>query len=266
MDNNAILAFDELDRQCANYFLAKKVAAKGQREIDRLLFQTDKHRDTSICRLISEGWHLLQEAQAALAHTCVLMYTVKSAKVTFLYEHQKMVTQTLQQKFEEVWVQLDSFPFHEAKMAIQDLRQRLRDYLVSVQSEILNPESQQQQVQAHRSGLSSPIYGLGGSSDPSTTGRALGLRQESRKSPARHNNNRNHNNDRGQRQSSSTEPLHDASLSPTSSFNQQHSSSNSDYYDLVDRISTFSLTEKSALASAVFGDEFGGSGHIYRPL
>lgn len=213
-ESNSILAFDELDRQCANYFLARKVAQKCKKEIDRILSQSDRRHDTIACRLISEGWAVLSEAQSALAHTCILMLSSKSAKITFLYEHMKANTQILQQKFEEVWFQVDRFPSLEARIAIHDLRLRLRDYLISVKSEIMSSDSNQ-----NKNKSKAPI-------------------QESRKSPMRNR---------------------------LRSMSDMDVPSN-EYYDMVDRISTFSLQEKSSLAAAVFGDEFGGSGQIYRPL
>ena len=215
IENNSILAFDELDRQCANFFLARKVALAGKKEIERILSQKQYFVDITKCRLISEGWSLLAIAQSALAHTCIVMFNVKSTKINFLYENQRIITQKLQQKFEEVYIKIDSFPYLQAKLAIYDLRIHLKDYLISIKSEIILEKQK-----LHRN------Y------------------SELRKSPSRNSSNKIRS------MSDATESHHP----------------NSDYYDIVDRISTFSMNEKSLLASTVFGDEFGSTWRMYKPL
>jgi uncharacterized protein YbaR (Trm112 family) len=232
-DSNSILQFDELDRQCANYFLAKKVALKSKKEIDRLLSQSDKHREVMICRLISEAWRVLAAAQSALAHTCIMMFNIKSARLQFLYDHQKEMTQSLQQKFEEVWIHLDDFPIDEAKAAVTDLKYRLKDYLLSIQTEIIHTESANQ------------VAGQSSNSIGANSSNRNGIRstmESTKKSPYRNKQR---------------------SLSSLSEQDNLINPASNEYYDIVDRISSFSLEEKSQLANAVFGDEFGGSLKIY---
>ena len=65
------------------------------------------------------------------------MFTYKSAKLQFLFEYQKSQSMILQQKFEETWTSIENFPLSEAKSAIRDLRFRLRDYLLTVHTEII---------------------------------------------------------------------------------------------------------------------------------
>lgn len=62
LDSNSVLAFDEYDRQCANHFLARKVALRGRAESHRLLEQTQRQEDAVILRVIAEGWSVLADA------------------------------------------------------------------------------------------------------------------------------------------------------------------------------------------------------------
>lgn len=141
VDSNAVLLFDEYDKQCANHFLARKVALKGKTESSRLWERSQRTDEASILRIISEGWSVLADAQSALAHSCIVLLNVKSAKLSFLFECQKAITQSLQQKFEENWTSLDRFPQLEAKSAIRDLRIRLRDYMLAVHTEIISDQN-----------------------------------------------------------------------------------------------------------------------------
>ena len=139
IENNSVLAFDEFDRQCANHFLARKVALKGRQEALRLLEQTQSQEDAVLLRIVTEGWSVLADAQSALAHSCIVMLNVRSAKLTFLFEAQKQQAVALQQKFEESWTSLETFrgSVSEAKAAIRDLRLRLKDYLLTAHAEIV---------------------------------------------------------------------------------------------------------------------------------
>lgn len=175
MDNNSILAFDELDRQCANHFLARKVAMRGKEFCERSLAKSHRPMETSISRILLDGWTALAEAQSALAHTCIAMLTVKSAKVTFLFETFKEQTQILQQRLEEAWIATDfSFPMSEAKSLIRDLRLRLKDFLLLIQCEAItvkersaSPNRVQRQVSRRRStiGIASAGASGGGQED-----------------------------------------------------------------------------------------------------
>lgn len=269
-ETNSILAFDELDRQCANFFLAKKVAARGQREIDRWLSGAERQHEITAGRLIAEGWSLLSDAQAALAHTCIVMFSVKSAKLTFLYEQQKAATQSLQQRFEEEWTKIEDFPIPDARIAIDDLRHRLRDYLVFVQSEIVVDRTNGGALGGTSN--TGPVV-LSGSPLSSQAATSLAQRspllQESRKSPHRQRRTTPSTvSSTPGAASASAENVFFRSSPPSLSTpigtlsNNQHDG----LYDLVDRISTFSLQEKSLLAATIFGDDFGGGGRIYRPF
>jgi hypothetical protein len=132
-----VLLFDDFDRQCANHFLARKVALVSKEETLKALRQTQRQEDAAKLRIIAEGWSLLAEAQSALAHTCMFMLTVRSAKLSFLFESQKLAVLALQQRFEETWTSLDAFPSMEAKASIRDLQGRLRDFLLSVHMELV---------------------------------------------------------------------------------------------------------------------------------
>jgi hypothetical protein len=338
IDNNAILLFDELDRQCANFFLARKVAMKGKRDSESLLFQADKPRDVTVCRTMAEGWSILADAQSALAHTSILMYFVKSAKIVFVYEHQKHLTQQLQQKFEEEWTTMDRFPVTEARLAMQDLHTRLRDYLLTIQAEIVMDRSTNTPLpppssgslppsSANAAGASSstatpstmaatpapaatpsrgtPSHGSpvtmfsaapGGSPSLSITPSSPGaitttsllprsaLLFESKKSPSRvlFASTRSRSNSLSVMTTGASAVTVDSTLVRQSSGSSNHGGgghhsnfffgpahptgapTQSDYYDLMDRLSTFSLQEKSDLAGAIFGDAFGGSHQVYR--
>lgn len=137
LDTNAVLLFDDFDRQCANHFLARKVALKGKAETYTLLGQTDRPDDAALLRIIAEGWSVLADAQSALAHACMFMLNVRSVKLTFMFENQKAFVQSLQQKFEESWLSLETFPEAEAKAAVRELQKRARDFLLSVYTEII---------------------------------------------------------------------------------------------------------------------------------
>lgn len=208
-----MLAFDELDKQCANHFLARQVAIREKRKCLKALTRTrhntssthstakeqysrrslsgsggegsakgekgngngnrkgeEPDQDPEVLRIKIEGWTVLAEAQSALAHSCIVSYNLKSARFEHLFYMQRDLTQTLQQKMEEAWAgpyythtqsslsasssSLVSagagvlsggapFPKEEAKHAIRQLRLRLKDYLLSVQTEILPLPSSQ---------------------------------------------------------------------------------------------------------------------------
>ena len=81
---------------------------------------------------------MLSDAQSALAHTCIVMYYVKSAKLEFNFKAQKQITSTLQLCFEEEWQDLNSpAEIKSIAAAVRDLRMRLRDYLLVAQTEVV---------------------------------------------------------------------------------------------------------------------------------
>ena len=231
-DPGSVLAFDDLDKHCANHFLARLVALRGKKRCLRALARAGSvsaitpggrngsvsqgcfspagvvsaAEDSDVLRIKAEGWSVLADAQSALAHSCIVSYYVQSAKFEHLFAAQRDLTQSLQQKMEEAWVavpaephqtpfapntssppsvltpavpdaftsygtasvggntngslggfRLDGniqraitkhtslpFPKEEAKHAIRQLRQRLKDYLLTVQTEIVLPSTANQ--------------------------------------------------------------------------------------------------------------------------
>jgi len=67
----------------------------------------------------------------------MFMLHVRSTKLSFVFENQKSAVSALQQKFEECWTSLGSFPVAEARGCIRDLRVRLKDFLLCVHTEIV---------------------------------------------------------------------------------------------------------------------------------
>jgi len=138
-DAGSILHFDQMDKEVANHFLARKVAIKGKAECIKQL-STLNQNYTSMLRIKIEGWDVLSKAQSALAHSCMLRFFLNSVKLEFVFDAYKKLSQDLQRKFEETWVSGDSFPEEEAKAAIRNLKSRLMDYLLDINTE-LNPIS-----------------------------------------------------------------------------------------------------------------------------
>lgn len=211
--------FDELDRQCANHFLARKVALRGKQLSERFLSRAQRPFEIGIGRVLCEGWTALSEAQSALAHTCIVMLTIKSAKITFMFDSYKALTQALQQKLEEEWVAVDpAFPLSEAKATIRDLRLRLSDFLLGVHSEIVVEKDRKP----------SRLASLATTSNSKRNSRSLRF------------------------------------LSADSAEdNGGADGADYAYYDAVDRIRGIGIQEKAELASAVFGNAFGGSLFVY---
>lgn len=163
------MVFDELDKQCANYFSARKSALKFKQDIMNQMNSTSNinaieetnyyYRPFSdnyasengigmICKITIEIWQILAEAHSALAHSCVLLYhtathrgnnSISTSKMQFLFDTQRERTMTLQRKMDEDWKDISNFPIMEAKEALRDLRTRLREYIIAMQSEIIAP-------------------------------------------------------------------------------------------------------------------------------
>ena len=136
-DVGSILHFDQMDKDVANHFLARKVAIKGKAECMKQLSMLNQNY-TSMLRIKIEGWDILSKAQSALAHSCMLRFFLNSTKLEFVYDSYKKLAQDLQRKFEETWVSNENFPEDEAKIAIKNLKSRLNDYLLDINTE-LNP-------------------------------------------------------------------------------------------------------------------------------
>ncbi len=137
-DNGTILHFNELDKQVANHFLARQIALKGKKSCYTQLELNQRPEISTILRIKAEGWEILAQAQAALAYSCIVEYNNDSFKFRYLFETQRALTQSLQQKFEEAWVLVDNFPEIEARDAVRYLRMRLKEYLLVVNTEIIS--------------------------------------------------------------------------------------------------------------------------------
>lgn len=247
LETNAVLAFDEYDRQCANHFLARKVALKGKQTNHKLLEQSQRPEEAAALRVMEEGWSVLADAQSALAHACIVMLNVRSAKLSFLFDCQKAQAVALQQKFEEIWTSVDTFPLVEAKAAIRDLRVRLRDFLLTAHAEIIVERSvKSTRPKSAPRGLASPTLG---------------------RSPARGALS-NAASPSGRRSAPSTkmsavEDQVSAEDRPLLELLQQHQhSADSDVLGGEPLTSTMMVE----VASTVFGDALGGSWRTYRPF
>jgi hypothetical protein len=137
-DNGTILHFNELDKQVANHFLARQIALKGKKLCYTQLELNQRPEISTILRIKAEGWEILAQAQAALAYSCIVEYNNNSSKFRYLFETQRALTQSLQQKFEEAWVLVDNFPEIEARDAVRYVRMRLKEYLLVVNTEIIS--------------------------------------------------------------------------------------------------------------------------------
>lgn len=237
-----MLAFDEFDRQCANHFLARKVALKGRQESHRLLEQTQRQEDAIVLRIIAEGWSVLAEAQSALAHSCIVMLNVRSAKLNFLFDCQKQQAVALQQKFEETWTSLDTFCVPEAKAAIRDLRLRLKDYLLIAHAEIVVEHSKPKRNKVK---ASTPV-----------AGRSPARGSSSSASPARRSSATQVSGQKTEGTDAPADPSVSAADQPMVEWLQQHC------FDQGLLALPGFLTE---VASTVFGDALGGSWRTYCP-
>lgn len=253
LDSNSVLAFDEYDRQCANHFLARKVALRGKAESHRLLEQTHRQEDAVVLRIIAEGWGVLADAQSALAHSCIVMLNVKSAKLQFIFDCQKAQALALQQKFEETWTTLETFSLVEAKSAIRDLRLRLRDYLLTVHTEILVERPRQSRSKTKAAAASTPSRARTRSLSVSSPG-GPGGRQSG---PSSLN--------RAVRSGSCA--LDDISSKdlPLLQFLQRHTTTSSSISASATS-AEYSQNFQVEVASTVFGDAFGGSWRVYAPF
>lgn len=134
-NTGSILHFDQMDKEVANHFLARKVANRGKNECMKQLSIVNQAY-IPIVRIKIEGWDILMRAQSALAHTCMLRFFSNSVKLEFIFDTYKKMTQDLQRKFEETWVSYDKFPEDEAKAIIRNLKLRLNDFLLDIRSEL----------------------------------------------------------------------------------------------------------------------------------
>ena len=175
------MIFDELDKQCANYFSAKTTSLKAKQDIwkqflavykdDPLLpgrpFSDNYASENGvhmIYRVMAEVWQVLADAYSALAYSCVLLFhtavtsgnnSITTSKMQFLFDSQHEVTLSLHKKMEEEWKNASQFPIVDAKEVVRDLKKRLRGYILSMQSEVVFP-SNRSSVVAKPAQISSP--------------------------------------------------------------------------------------------------------------
>jgi hypothetical protein len=115
-DNNSILIFDDLDRQCTQFFMTKKQVLQYYQEIYSFLSVMDSNKycyfSNSIVikqliyyKLLMEGLQLLAEGYSYLAHTCmILLFSNKSIKIHFLFSQFKSAITLMFSRFEEIWI------------------------------------------------------------------------------------------------------------------------------------------------------------------
>lgn len=115
-----------------------QTALEGSAEVAQRLESCSNQSDAHFLRTKADAWKLLAESQAALAYTCVVAYSVTSAKLDFMFEGFGSLVQGLQTKCEEVWLSAETCPTLEAKSTIRTLRMRLSDYSLAVQTEIVS--------------------------------------------------------------------------------------------------------------------------------
>ena len=92
---------------------------------------------SSFLRIRADAWKVLADAQSALAHTCMVAIQVKSAKLDFLFEGFGSLVQLLQNKCEKEWTSPALLPELEARQLVRSLRNRLRNFILAVQTEIV---------------------------------------------------------------------------------------------------------------------------------
>ena len=226
-----------------------------------MLEQAQRYEDATVLRVIAEGWNVLAEAQGALAHTCIVMLTVKSAKLNFLFECQKNLAQSLQQKFEESWISIQNFPLHEAKAAIRDLRMRLKGYLLSIHTEIISDQK------GYINSIGKKTKGPKGASSSSTSS------SSSSSGPTFDRSRQNNNSSEGEMDYYRATIAHQ-DLTPflqqyIIKYQQQSNSSNGSGSGVTDDF--FDFTTDSSISSiiihtignSIFGDAFGSSWKVY---
>lgn len=136
-ERGSVLAFDEMNKKCADHFLARRTANAGREAALKALESVEDSTEAAFLSVRAEGWKALAEAQSVLAHSCVVAFFVTSAKIDFMYGDIGSLAAHLQQKFEEEWLSSASFPMDTAKQAIRNLRFRLADYLLHIHAEII---------------------------------------------------------------------------------------------------------------------------------
>ena len=116
---------------------------------------------------------MLAEAQSALAHTCIVAFRVQSARLDFSFEGFGALVNVLQTKCERDWAPASlaagggaggfavAWDEQEAKRLVRALRQRLREFLLTMQTEIITEENSKPGV-ATASGAAAGNAGAGG--------------------------------------------------------------------------------------------------------
>ena len=129
-DAGSVLAFEEIDKQCANHFLARRSSCEGYGETLNSLESVEDSKEASFYRLRLEGWDLLTNANSALAYTCILTYFYDSPKIGMMYQDVGGMIGTLQQKFEMEWLSVETCPFETARLAIHNLSHHLQVIII----------------------------------------------------------------------------------------------------------------------------------------
>ena len=136
-DLNPVLEFEELNQECSHYFHERQNSIKTYQSLLLLLLEKPNinNDNINVLKVKIEGWKLLSNGYSILAHSCIVRYNIKSDKMKILFMVQKTLIESLNYKLINIWEQ-NSFPIIEAKLMIRQLQLRLREYILSVHTEI----------------------------------------------------------------------------------------------------------------------------------
>lgn len=180
----SILHFEEIDKQCATHFLARQIALKSASSVQEEL-ERHCHLDLPLAarrrlQVRRDGYQAIAEAQSALAHATIVMFTHKSKKFEFLCMELKSAALGMQQRVDRLWGQAEQASLVQARISICCLHKRTRDFLAVAQTEIGMSDS------AQLATLASPrTGGLDGGMNGASVGG--GARVTSQGSPTRSN-------------------------------------------------------------------------------
>src|SRR3546814_19337504 len=71
-DRGSVLAFDEMDKKCADHFLARRAATSGREAALKALEIVEDSIEAAFLSVRAAGWKALADAQTALAHSCLV--------------------------------------------------------------------------------------------------------------------------------------------------------------------------------------------------
>lgn len=201
------------------------------------MMNTDiKTSELHLFRLLIEAWSIIIEGHSALAHTCIVLFSLtKSAKLEFLYAQFKTFIQTIHQKLDEISRQehFRLFPLHLLKNLIREIKIRNNDFVLMIQAEILPSSSQGTNLtnSTKKSKLSSRLL-----------------------SPPRN------------RPRTSTVSNLSTPMSPLGQLSSQ-AKEEARYNQLIESLNHGQLNtrDKELLSQTTFGNAFGGSNQIFHP-